>query len=110
MNQQLVEENKQKLLEERKRLKTVLGHGATLDGKGEFPGDYKPKFDDVGSGEDNALEVENYANDLGVTVALEEKLKKIEASLKRIEEGKYGINDDGTEVSEDRLRALPEAG
>ena len=110
MNQQLIEENKQKLLEERKRLQTVLGHQANLDGKGEFPGNYKPKYDDIGDGEDNALEVENYANDLAVTQSLEQKLSKVEAALKRIEEGTYGKNPDGTEVDEARLRALPEAG
>lgn len=93
------------------RIRTVLGHADTKDGDGEFPGEYKPKFQEYGREDgENASEVEQYANDLGVTVALEEKLKKIEASLKRIEDGTYGKNEDGTEISEERLRALPEAG
>lgn len=111
MNQQLVEENKQKLLAEQKRLRGILKHDATFDGPGEFPGDYKPNFPEVGREEgENASEVEQFTNDLGVINALEEKLKKVEAALKRIEEGKYGLNEDGSEIDEDRLRALPEAG
>lgn len=111
MNQTLIEENKTKLEAERTRLRTILGHEATPDGDGEFPGEFKPKFDELGHEDgENASEVENFANDLGVTNALEEKLKNVERALQRIEEGKYGFNDDGTEIDEARLRALPEAG
>lgn len=111
MNQTLIEENKAKLEAERIRLREILGHGSIVDGDGAFPGEFKPKFDELGSEEgENASEVENFANDLGVTNVLEEKLKNVENALKRIEEGKYGVNDDGTEIDEARLRALPEAG
>ena len=110
MNQQLVEENKVKLEAERARLRGVLGRKDTEDGDGEFPGEFKPKFDEVGREEgENASEVENFANELGETNVLEEKLTKIEAALKRIEAGTYGVCTGGDEIEEDRLRAIPEA-
>lgn len=111
MNQDLIKENKAKLEAERKRLRGVLGRADETDGAGEFPGDFKPKFTELGSEDgENASEVEQFANDLGVTTAMEEKLKNIEAALKRIEDGTYGKNADGSEIDEARLRALPEAG
>jgi RNA polymerase-binding transcription factor DksA len=111
MNQQLLDENKKKLMAEQKRLRAILSHEGKFDGKGEFPGEYKPQFSEIGTEEgENASEVEQYANDLAVTTHLEEKLKRVEESLKRIEEGTYGKNPDGSEVDENRLRALPEAG
>ncbi|HYE22779.1 MAG TPA: TraR/DksA C4-type zinc finger protein [Verrucomicrobiae bacterium] len=110
MNANLVEENKAKLMAEEKRLRGILGHEGKLEGKGEFPGEYKPNFTEAGREEgENASEVEQYANDLGVTVDLEEKLTKVEAALKRIEDGTYGKCAMGDEIEEDRLRALPEA-
>ncbi len=110
MNQKLAEENKKKLLDEAKRIRTVLGHEGKLDGKGEFPGEYKPDFPEVGREEgENASEVEQYASNLAVTQDLEDKLMNIEAALKKIENGTYGVCEMGDEIEEDRLRALPEA-
>lgn len=110
MNETLIQENKAKMESERKRIQTVLGHMNTFDGTGEFPGDSKPKFPEVGREDgENASEVEQYANDLGETVVLEEKLKKIEAALQRIADGTYGKCTGGDEIEEDRLRAVPEA-
>jgi RNA polymerase-binding transcription factor DksA len=110
MNTQLAEENKARLLEEQGRLKTILGHEAKFDGKGEFPGDYKPEFPEVGNEEgENASEVEQFTNDLGVTENLEEKLARVEAALKKIEEGTYGKCKMGDEIEEERLRAEPSA-
>jgi RNA polymerase-binding transcription factor DksA len=110
MNEQLLQENKGKLESELKRLRGVLGREATVDGDGEFPGDYKPKFTEVGREEgENASEVENYANTLGETAVLEKRLVMIEAALRRIEDGTYGKCKEGDDIEEDRLRALPEA-
>ena len=110
MNQSLIEENKQKLLDEQKKLKTILGHEAKFEGTGEFPGDYKPEFAEVGREEgENASEVEQFQNDLSVTSDLESKLAKVEAALKRIEDGTYGKCVGGDEIEEDRLRAEPSA-
>jgi RNA polymerase-binding transcription factor DksA len=110
MNEQLLQENKAKLESERKRIRTVLGHEGTLDGTGEFPGEFKPKFNEVGREDgENASEVENFANTLGETQVLEQRLIKIDAALKRIEDGTYGKCIEGDDIEEERLRVLPEA-
>lgn len=110
ISKELIEENKKKLLDEQKRIKQVLDHENIKDGKGEFPGDYKPKFDELGNEEgENASEVENFQNQLSVTEDLESQLKKVEWALARIESGAYGRCSEGDEIEEDRLRALPTA-
>ncbi|HEX5429997.1 MAG TPA: hypothetical protein VFX17_02895 [Patescibacteria group bacterium] len=110
ISKELIEENKQKLLAEQKQIRAVLNREDIKDGKGEFPGDYKPKYDELGNEEgDNASEVENFSNQLGVTESLESKLKKVEWALARIENGTYGVCAEGDEIEEDRLRALPTA-
>ncbi len=110
VNQQLIEENKQKLLFEQKRIRDILGSGAQLEGQGEFPGEYKPKFPEFGDGEDeNAGEMAVYESNLAVTKDLEKKLSNVEAAIERIESGTYGKCVQGDEIEEERLRALPEA-
>lgn len=110
MNEQFIQECKEKLVGEVKRIRTILGHTDKLDGKGEFPGEYKPEFHPTGSEEgEEASESEQFANDLSVTADLEEKLTKVEAALKRIEDGTYGKCAMGDEIDEARLRAIPEA-
>jgi RNA polymerase-binding transcription factor DksA len=110
ISKELIEENKKKLLAEQKRIKSILDHEDIKDGKGEFPGDYKPKFDELGNEEgENASEVENFGNQLAITEELESQLKKIEWALGRIENGTYGQCSEGDEIEEERLRALPTA-
>ena len=110
INQELVAENKKRLLDEQQRLNTILKKENTKDGAGEFPGEYKPKFDELGSEDgDNASEVENFGNQLGVTMDLEGRLKKVEAALERIENGTYGVCTGGDEIDEARLKAEPAA-
>lgn len=110
ISKELIEENKKKLQTEQKRLRSILSKEATFDGPGEFPGEYKPKYDEVGNEEgENASEVEQFANDLSVTGNLEERLKKVEAALKRIEDGTYGRCAGGDEIDEARLKAEPAA-
>jgi RNA polymerase-binding transcription factor DksA len=109
-SKELIEENKKKLLDEQKRIRTILNREDIKDGPGEFPGEYKPKFEEVGSEEsENAQEVENYQNQLSVTHDLELKLSKIAAALNRIEDGTYGKCAMGDEIEEARLRAEPSA-
>ncbi len=111
MNKSLLEENKKKLLAEQKRLKQVLSHEGKFEGKGEFPGDYKPQFTEAGSEEgENASEVEQFQNDLSVTEDLEDRLTLVESALKRIENGSYGkCTVGGEEIEESRLQAEPAA-
>lgn len=109
MNEQLLQENKEKLLAEQKKLRGILGFETEHDGSGEFPGEFKPKYDEVGREEgENASEVENFTNELGVTQDLESRLTQIEAALKRIEDGTYGKCVEGDDIEEERLRAVPE--
>lgn len=110
MNEQLVSENKKKLQAELAHLQKLLSHEGKFEGKGEFPGSYKPQFEEVGKDEgENALEVADYETSLRVITDLEEKLARVEAALKRIEAGTYGKCVFGDEIEEERLRVLPEA-
>lgn len=110
MNQQLVEENKQKLLAEEVRLKKIISSDATKDKDKDFPGGYVPNVTDIGTEEgENASESEEFGNELSVVRGLEIKLNKVRSALKRIEDGTYGKCLEGDDIEEDRLRALPEA-
>jgi DnaK suppressor protein len=68
-----------------------------------------------GFGENEADEVDeaDKMEELGVNVALVEELesryKEIRAALKRIEDGTYGVADNGEPIDIDRLRANPAA-
>jgi RNA polymerase-binding transcription factor DksA len=109
MNKQLLEENKAKLLAERKRLESIFKHDDVVDT--EIPGGHRPKFNEVGSEEgENASEVEQFGNDLSVTENLGERLVKVKAALERIEDGTYGkCSVGGEEIEEARMQAEPAA-
>ena len=109
MNNQLIQENTAKLLDEQKRIKVILDRDDVVDS--EIPGGHKPKFVEVGSEEgENAFESEEFANDLSVTENLETRLAKVEAALKRIENKTYGkCLVGGEEIEEARLEAEPAA-
>lgn len=68
-----------------------------------------------GFGENEADETDeaDKMEELGINVALVEELEKrykeIAAALKRIENGTYGIAENGEEIDIDRLRANPAA-
>ncbi|MBI2607218.1 MAG: TraR/DksA family transcriptional regulator [Candidatus Doudnabacteria bacterium] len=110
MNKELIEENKQKLLSEKQRIVSILSRAGKKEGKGEFPGEYKPNFPEMGDkGDENAAEVTQFEASLDLTKRLEGKLKRVEAALKRIEDGTYGKDAQGRDIPEARLRAVPEA-
>ena len=110
MNQALIEENKSKLLKERAHVTALLSQEGTKDGKGEFPGDYKPEFPEFGRDEgENAQEVDQFQTNLSLIQDMEKRLEKINSALHRIEDGTYGQCKFGDEIAEDRLRAVPEA-
>jgi RNA polymerase-binding transcription factor DksA len=110
MNEALIKENKENLLQEQARLHKLLLKEGKEEGKGSFPGDFKPKWPSVGDKEDeNATEVSMYQTSLSLTRDLEARYDKITAALERIEKGTYGKCKFGDEIEEDRLRAVPEA-
>lgn len=94
----LIERNKARLLEEKRRLEKLLSGVVSY-----------PEF---GSKEDeNAAEVTQYETNLAEERDLEEKLHQVEQALLRIKNGTYGFClAGGEEISTARLEALPEAG
>jgi RNA polymerase-binding transcription factor DksA len=107
-NEAFIEEMKQKLLEEKKRIEKSLGRFAKPT---EGEGAYETQFEDIGrEPEDNAHEVETYQTDISLEKTLEGRLEEIIQALGRIEKGTYGISEvSGKPIPEDRLRAFPEA-
>lgn len=104
-----VAEMKQRLLEEKKLLETELSSLATKHTN--VPAEeFTAKFPDYGrSEEDNATEMADYEATAATTKANEVRLREIEAALQRIEDGRYGVSDDGRLIPEERLRANPAA-
>ena len=65
------------------------------------------------SNEPDGIDTADKLEELSVNVALVEELesryKEIQAALKRIQEGTYGITENGEPIDIDRLRANPAA-
>lgn len=103
-----LDELKQELLSEKKKIEEELGLIANKENGDE----YETKFEDLGRDDgDNAEEVEEYTNKLDVTETLEKKLKEIKGALDRMENGTYGIceNCPNEEIPLERLKAYPSA-
>ncbi|MEA2007440.1 MAG: TraR/DksA C4-type zinc finger protein [Patescibacteria group bacterium] len=107
LDQQKIQEFKEKLLQEKTKLEKELGDVA----KKEDDGDYEAKFEDYGRNEeDNAEEVEEYTTKIGITETLEKNLTDVNDALIRIEDGKYGICENcPEEIRVERLEAYPAA-
>ena len=110
MNQEFILENKKKLETEKQRLEGLLSNFAHK-GKDTNRENFKTDFPNMGdSQDDNALEVELYAVNLGEEKALESRLQKVNAALSRLQAGAYGkCVIGGEEIEEARLRVAPEA-
>ncbi len=94
--QEFIEEMKQRLLEEKRGL---AGEVKETDG-----------FPDYGrSEEENATEVADFQARSASNSAASERLEEINAALERIQQGTYGVTEDGTVIPEERLRANPAA-
>lgn len=109
ISQALVDENKKKLQDEQKRIQSMLKRDTKVDS--EVPGGHVPKFNEAGNEDgENASEVEQFQNDLSVTEDLEDRLKKVEWALARIENNTYGkCAVGGEDIPEVRLKAEPAA-
>jgi RNA polymerase-binding transcription factor DksA len=106
---QVLEELKNKLIQEKEKLETELKQFASPTDK---EGDFKTNFpDDLGNRDDeNATEVEEYADRLAIEKTLETKLSDVLKALNKIEAGTYGIDENtGEEISIERLRVYPAA-
>lgn len=98
---------KEKLLEEKTRLESELSRFA--DSKGA--GNYETRIEDMGTDPDeNASEVEEYVDNLGLEQNLEGQLKDVTDALAKMEAGTYGLCETtGEAIATDRLMAYPAA-
>ncbi|HBO17206.1 MAG: hypothetical protein UR69_C0002G0139 [Candidatus Moranbacteria bacterium GW2011_GWE2_35_2-] len=108
LEQEILDELNGALVEEKKRLEDDLERIANPT---ETPGDYETRFEDLGTDSDeNATEVEDYADKLAVENDLEKQLKDVNDALERIEKGTYGFCENcQQEIDIERLRAYPAA-
>jgi RNA polymerase-binding transcription factor DksA len=91
---EFIEEMKVKLLEEKDRLTTdVAGLAEHTEVGAEF--------------DENATEVQMDEVNSDVRARMQGDLEKIEKALEKIDAGTYGTDDEGKEISEERLRVIP---
>lgn len=107
LDMELLTQLKKKLVEEKARLESELSRFA--DSKGA--GNYETRIEDMGTDPDeNASEVEEYVDNLGLEQNLEGQLKDVMDALAKMEAGTYGICEStGEAISPDRLSAYPAA-
>jgi len=94
LQQSFIDEMKQKLLAEKQKLSQDL---AGLSPHTEMGDDY----------DENAEEINVDEVNQDMIAAMRVDLQKIDKALAKIKDGTYGTDDEGKEISEDRLRALP---
>ena len=106
---QTLEELKQKLLEEKKRIENTLSKTET--GKPGADREYETTFPEIERDEEeNADEMEMYESNLAADESMKAELKKIDEALTRMENGTYGTCANcKKEVPLERLRAYPQA-
>ena len=106
----LMSQLKEELLKKKARLEGELsGFADKTDREGKD--DFDSQWPEYGtSEEDNASEVADYSDRVGLEFALETDLRQINDAMARIDEGKYGICEFcGEEIPEARLKVYPEA-
>ncbi|MCL5666365.1 MAG: hypothetical protein M1383_01145 [Patescibacteria group bacterium] len=94
LSQEFIQEMKKELLENKARLERDL---ADLHPHTELG-------DDV-DGNAEEIQVDEVNQDL--IARMSGDLEKINKALQRIEDGTYGVDGSGKEISEERLRAIP---
>ncbi|NTW13653.1 MAG: hypothetical protein HGA31_01325 [Candidatus Moranbacteria bacterium] len=104
INDALKEELTTKLQTAKARLEGELSRFARPT---EVPGEYETRFEDIGTDmDDNATEVEQYADNVALEDNLENQLAGVTEALERMEAGTYGIcSVCGKDIEEGRLRA-----
>ncbi len=93
-SKEFTEEMKEKLLQAKFELEEEL---KGLPVHQEMGDDREANSDEVGPDEVN----EDVRN------RIKSDLQKIDAALTKIESGTYGVDDEGKEISEERLRVIP---
>ncbi len=107
MDTQKLEQFKKLLLDEKTHLEEELKQFAKPNP--QAGDDYDAQFPEHGDKEDeNAAEIADYTVNLPLERALEKQLQDVDAALKRIEEGKYGLCKYCHQlIEEKRLAARP---
>jgi RNA polymerase-binding transcription factor DksA len=113
MDEKLINELKEKLEADKKSIEKELEAFAKKDDqpKGDWETKY-PKYEasEKLNLEEESNELQEYDNLLPVEYSLELKLKNINNALEKIAQKKYGVCEVcGKEITEERLRACPEA-
>ncbi len=108
IDQKTLAELREKLESEKKRIEGELERFTHENSDGDREANF-PK--DLGNERsENATEVEEYTDRLGVEQSLEAQLKDITDALERMENGTYGIDEKtGEEINIERLRVYPAA-
>jgi RNA polymerase-binding transcription factor DksA len=114
MNQEIIQELREKLKEDKEGIERQLETIAKKDPNLENDWDSKfPKIQGEFGGaalETGADEVEAYGNRLPVEYALELKLRDINIALEKIEKGEYGKCEKcGKDIDEKRIAVYPAA-
>ena len=110
MKKDFLKQQKEKLEAEKKKIEERLQSFAKQNK--DVKGDWKTVYPEFNSGhlEEEADEVEEYANLLSVEHVLEKELKKINNGLERIKKGDYGLCQKcGKPISQERLKVYPQA-
>ncbi len=107
LDTEMLAQLKEKLLEEKVRLESELSRFADAQGSGN----YETRIEDMGTDPDeNASEVEEYVDNLGLEQNLEGQLKDVIDALAKMEAGTYGVCETtGEAISFDRLSVYPAA-
>lgn len=91
---EFIAEMKQKLLAAKDEIESEL---KGLPAHMEIDSDKEAQVDEAEQDFDNQ----------GIRMRLVQDLQKIEKALQKIELGTYGVDDQGSEIQEERLRVLP---
>src|SRR5437773_1666447 len=109
MQQELIDELKEKLEKEKLSLEKELESFATEDKNIKGNWDAKRINGEDTDMEEKADEVEEYDNLLSLEHSLELKLKDVNSAIEKIKDGTYGKCEKcGKEIEKERLMAYPE--
>lgn len=109
MDKKTVDKIKKELLDQKVQIEADLKN--ITENKKDSGGENRAKFPNIGDTiEDNAMEISEYTTNLATEKVLESTLRDIDSTLKRIEDGSYGIcKYCKKEIGEKRLLARPVA-
>ena len=107
MDKAILKKIKEKLLKDKERLEADLKQFTTKNKHNSE--DYDANFPSIGDKEDeNANEVAQYSDNLTLERTLEKQLRDVNNTIKRIDDGKYGVcKYCKKEITPERLEARP---